>query len=939
MRMPRHLAAAIAVFALSAHARADESLPRDPGNVYGQFDNGLHYIIRHNANPPGRVQLYLHVKTGALNESDAQNGLAHFLEHMAFNGSTHFPPGKLLPLLGGLGMTFGADTNAHTNLWETVFKLNLPDTQPRHIDLACKIFGDYAGGLSLSDEQINNERKIILEEYRTRQGAAQRIQKETFRDMFAGTRLATHDIIGDTRLIKTFPSAEFRAYYDRWYRPENMTLIVVGDVTADDVLPSAKKWLAGVKDRTPATQPHQAGVRPTTQPRAFVYTDPEQVNANVDFTAIEPGEPPITTYDEYRRQVLRGIATEIVDRRLSNLISSGNAPFRSAGVDISPFLNEVLTASAEASGDPQEWKPMLSGVITEVNRALQHGFSDDEVKLIERGLLADAQQSVTAESTRDSTSVITGIAEAVGLDQPLLSASQQLDLLRRSIDGVNAGQFLQVFNDAFATRNYDYTVSLPAGKADLTIPSSQDVLATADAAWATKTSPPATQASNATLLAVEPAPGAVVSQDTDPDLQVTTTTFANGVVMHHKFSDYKKDDVLIDVILPGGQIEETADNRGVSELASVMLARPATSRLTSTEIRDLLTGKNVTVGGAIGLDTMGLSVKGSNKDLPAGLQLMYALLTDAKMEPSAVTDWKKNELQMIAKLQRDPRGQLRKAIDATLLGGDPRFAPLTVDDVNKLKGEQAEAWYMRIANNAAIEVTVVGDISLPDATKLIAQYVGSLPKRQLGFDALDGLRTIKRGPGPYEASVTFDSVTPQAVAMAGFVDCDDTNLDRRPLSVAAAVLTNRMIDRIRKKDQLVYSIQASSAPAHGLPGTGLFMAASVTDPANGAKVADEVLTMMAEFGKTGPTDDELATAERQVTTSITTAMREPEWWLTQLSELNYRHRLLGEFKNLPGIFGTYTKEQLQDVFNKYMQPDRMIRYVVTPESNKATTQP
>lgn len=933
----------------TATASAETPLPRDDANTYGQFDNGLKYIIRHNNNPPGRVAMFLHIKTGAINENDNQNGIAHFLEHMAFNGSTHFPPGKLIPMLSGLGMTFGADTNAHTNFWETVYKLNFPNVEPRTLELGTKIFADYAGGLSLSDDEINSERKVILEEYRTRQGVGQRIWKQTARDVFAGTKLVKHDVIGDAEQIRTFPPEQFRNYYDTWYRPENMTLIVVGDVKPDDVLPFAKKWLGEVKARSPATQPRKIGLQPNTQPKAFVYTDGEQVTGSVEMTGIGAAEPPIATYEQYRRGVLRDLASGVLNRRLGNMVAAGKAPFRGANVDIDSFMNEAITSGAEANGEPQDWKPMLTTLVTEVNRMVQHGVSDAEVKLIVRGLIASAEQAVVAESTRDSMTVVNEISRDIGQERPMLSAKQELDLLKRITSEVKADEVSKAFADSFGTPNFSYVVALPPAKPDAPTPTSDEVLAVATAAWQAKTEAPAATDAMAELLPAIPQPGEVTASEVDKDLAVTSVTFANGAVLHHKFNDYKKDQVLVTVTLPGGALEETAENHGISELAGMVAERPATGRLTSNQIKDLLIGKNLSVSGGKGpntptidRDTLTLQVQANNKDLATGLQLVYALLTDGKLEQSAVDDWKKATLQDIAKQERDPRGQLEKARAQTIFANDIRFAPLTAGEVKGLTLEAAEAWYKRIASTSAVEVTIVGDIKAEEATKLAATYIGSLPKRERGFDALDSLRVLNRGPGPYEASLSFDSVTPKAIAVAGFIGSDENDLDRRPLLLATEVLTNRMIERIREKEQLVYSIGANARPSRGLKGTGFIGAGSMTDPANGPKLADTVLEMMNDFAKTGPTDEELAVAKKQVMTEITTSMRQPDWWMAQLMELTYRKRPLADIKALPGVFETFSKDDIKNTFAKYAKPETTVRLVVTPHpkpSAKPATQP
>ena len=329
----------------------NRKLPLDPKNVYGQFDNGLKYIVRRNANPPGKVALYLEVRTGALNETDQQNGLAHFLEHMAFKGSAHFKPTTLLPLLTHLGMQFGADTNAHTNLWETMFKLTMPDTKPDTIDTALNIFSDYASALSLYPVQIDSERRVILEELRARKGAQQRIHKEANQQVFAGTRLAVHDVTGSEEQIKTFPQSEFLGYWNTWYRPENITLVVVGDIDPQTIVAQAKPKLGEFKARAAGGGRMKAGIKPFDSAGAFVLSDPEQASAEVDLLTVRPARPPVTTVSQYRRQLIERLCRWIVNRRFNDLVIKGDAPFREASVDGGDLLHEGYTfsASAEAS--------------------------------------------------------------------------------------------------------------------------------------------------------------------------------------------------------------------------------------------------------------------------------------------------------------------------------------------------------------------------------------------------------------------------------------------------------------------------------------------------------------------------------------------------------------------------------------------------------------
>jgi zinc protease len=457
------------------------------------------------------------------------------------------------------------------------------------------------------------------------------------------------------------------------------------------------------------------------------------------------------------------------------------------------------------------------------------------------------------------------------------------------------------------------------------------VLAAADAAWAVKTSAPVEATQNQSILAAEPAPGQVASEESDADLGLTTVTFSNGVVLHHKYSDYRKDQVMVQIILPGGILEETEANRGISAAASLILSRPATSRFTSTQIQDLLTGRNLSFNGEIGLDTLMIGISASPTDLPLGMQLTYAMLTDPVLEVPALEDWKKREHQAIAARPTLAEAQLSEAMGKTLYGGDIRMLPLTDGFVDRQDVKSATEWYRHISDHAAIEVAIVGDIQKADAVALVAKYLGSLPKRAEGFDALDGLRTIKRAGGPFALNVELKSETPKALVTAGFIGCDERNPLRRPLGLASLILSDQMIQQIRIRDQLVYSIRCQSTPARSIPGTGTLAASAPTDPKNAEKLAEAVTDIIKKFAADGPTPDELVTAKKQIANQLVSQMPEPEFWVTLFGDMNYRGRPVKEIKELPGIFQTFTADQLRDAVRTCVEDDRSIRVEVIPQ--------
>lgn len=913
-------------------ARADEKLPRDPNNVYGKFENGFSYIIREHKNPPDRVAFFLHIDTGALNETDSQNGLAHFLEHMAFNGSTHFKPGELIPYMNKLGMRFGADSNAHTDHEETVYKLFMPDNEPETIEKAMTIFSDFAYGMLLVPEEIDKERKVILEESRARKSAMERIQKEWMKNVFEGSRVAVHDVIGDEAQIAEFPREEFADYWDTWYRPENMTLIVIGDIKPDDIIKSAKKSFGEFKARKPARKPPGAGIKESSEPRAFVLTDPEQVMCQVMMSGIQPARGPITSYDDYRFDVIENMGTWMVGRRLREMVDKGDAAFRMSGLFVREMFYEAIMPSAMAIGEPEDWQKMLEQVITETKRAIEHGFTAQELKLAKEEFLADAERAAERESTLDASVLINRLSREVGNERPILSADQELELGRKILKDVTVEEIHDVFVKNFDAKDYAYSLAMPEKKDGLEIPTPDDVLAIASAAWANETTAPTKAVVDKALLASKPKPGKVKSSETDDELKITTATLSNGVVVHHRFMDYEKDQVMVSILMPGGTIEETGENRGVSEVAEIAFNSPATSRIDSTEMRDLMTGRKIQLSANIDLDSLTVALRGSPADLPFGLELAYALITDGKIEQAAFDNWKRQRIQRLEMMKKMPQGQLRTAMEQTIFAEDPRLCDLTEAKIEELDPVKGQSWLRHITDKAAIEMTIVGDIKLEPAMELACAYIGALPERSSGFDAMDRYRKLDRGDGPYEKKVEFESVTPKAIVFAGFVGCEeDDTVDRRALSLATRILTDRFTKRIREEEQLVYGIGCQSQPARTIPGLGMIFGAAPTDPQNADLLADTVLEMMREFAAKGPSDEEVGTAQKQVITDLKTRMKEADFWFAQIREMKYRDRPLEELKELPEVYEKSTAGQLKDVAAKYMTDDRAIRLVVVPK--------
>ena len=370
MTKPRTLLfALLTAVACTGLSQADEPLTPDPRIKTGKLANGVSWMYRQHNLPPGKMALMIHVGSGSLSETEEQRGLAHFIEHMAFNGSENFPPGKLVPYFESIGMEFGHDLNAFTSFDQTVYMLFLPDTTSEEMDKALMVLSDYAYRLSLLPDEIDKERGVILEELRAGQGAQQRLRDQLFEKLFVDTRLGKRLPIGLEKVIKNVQGPEFEAYYRTWYRPDRITLMIVGDAPPEPYLPLIEKWFGQYKSTADAKPAPGPEMKPFTQERALVLSDPEYDQGDVDIYNISPGRPPTTTLEQARVDLIEEVGSWIMDRRFSERIKKGQASFREASARATRFFNDAMLVNAATVGEPKDWEKMVDELTLEVSRA------------------------------------------------------------------------------------------------------------------------------------------------------------------------------------------------------------------------------------------------------------------------------------------------------------------------------------------------------------------------------------------------------------------------------------------------------------------------------------------------------------------------------------------------------------------------------------------
>jgi zinc protease len=905
-------------------------LPVDERLTIGALDNGLRYVIKPHANPPGKVGVWLHIATGSMNETDAQRGLAHYLEHMAFNGSENFPPGELIKYFESIGMTFGRDQNAFTSFDQTAYQLYLPDTARATLAKGLLFFSDVAGRLLLREEDIEEERGVIFEELRTDRGPQQRLRDQWLERLAPGSLLGVRLPIGTEETLASVGRDDFVDYYTRWYIPSKMTVIVVGDMDPGVAAEEIARAFGGLEAR-PRPEAVDAGVEPYRERRVIVAHDPELTEAQVAVMLVEAPEPPSVDVGGMRRDLARQIAIESFNRRLAGKVDEGEARMLGGGAFAQSLFNALRFSQASASSEPSGWREALEDLTIEVRRAELHGFSEQEVEVARAAVLASLEQLADQEQSLPARVILSILASQVNAGVPPTGPRQALELARRIVAEIGTGEVNRSFSDLFDTSRAAFLVTLPSGAG---VPEEDALLALASGLADQRPEPEEDRSLADSLLEREPVPGEIVELGIHEASGVSTAVLSNGVIVHHRHMPERSGFVEVRISLRGGVIEESGDNRGITEAAAQVFNRHAVGALTSREVRQLMAGRKVQVSGSALDDLVQISMTGSPDDLETGFQLAYRLLTDPRLETTPFEQWRTGMIQGINAARMDPIQSLPLVMQDTMYPEDaPQARPVTVEQLERLSMRSAQAWLDRLVAESPIEAAIVGDITRDAAMELARNYLASLPPRPVMDDSTPpSFRTIPPPSSDRIAEVAVATRTPSAGVIAGFFASDMEELrDTRLLQLASRTLSSRMIERLREQERLVYSIGAQLLPGMAFPGYGLMLAGSATDPARAVELADRIDAIFAEFAENGPTAEELATAKAQIAKLLNESMEEPGYWASHLGALRKRGRTLDEFTTALSAYEAFTGDEVRENFARYHARPRF-RVIVRPET-------
>jgi zinc protease len=906
----------------------DQKLPVDPRITVGQLANGLRYWIRVNTEPKNRAELRLVVNAGSVLEDEDQLGLAHVVEHLAFNGSTHFPQQKLVDFMQSIGMRFGPDLNAFTGLDETIYLLKVPTDSPEILATSFLILEDWAHGVTFDPKAVEKERGIIVEEWRLGQGADERIREKQFPVILQGSRYAERNPIGKKEVIETFPVETLKRFYRTWYRPDLMAVIAVGDFDKARIEELIKKHFAPLTVAAGApTRP--AYPVPDHEETLFAIAADKEAEQNIVAVYHKLPLAPQDTAGDYRRMLVERLFNAMLNSRLNEIAQKPDAPVLGAVSSYGRFVGSkdvyVLSALVGDGGVPRG----LRALYAEGEKVARFGFTGTELERQKSEMLRYFERAVVQRESEDTSRLAEEFTRAFLEGEPTPGIQVEYDLHRQFMPGITVEETNALAREWMTPRDRVITVSVPE-KEGVPVPTEVELRAvleevkTAELAAYEDTTP------DAPLVPEPPVPGTIVDERTIEAVGVTEWTLSNGARVVLKPTSFKEDEILFRAVSAGGISLAGDENLIPANTADQVVPSGGLGTFSAIDLQKKLAGKAVSIRPSIDELEEGLAGSASPRDAETLFELVYLTFTAPRADPEVFESLKSSWKTVLENRAKSPETVFSDTLRTTLQRDQPRFRPMTVDEIPKMSLESSLAFYRdRFADASDFTFVLVGNLDLPALRPLVERYLASLPSlhrqetwRDWRVEPPEGVvkRTVEKGVEPKSLA---------AIVFSG--PFEYTARNRVAIRASADILENRLRKLLREKVSGTYDV--SVRPSYGrIPKEEFRMAIDLgADPERIDELVGLIFQEIKKLQKKGPTAAEVAEVRLAEARDYETNSRQNGWWLGQLVE---RYRL-GEdpaaLAHVPDSYAVLTPASVQAAAKLYLNTKRYVQVTLYPE--------
>ena len=911
-------------------------LKPDPKLVFGRLDNGLRYLILPNAEPPKRVSMRLHIAAGSLMETDKQQGLAHFMEHMAFNGTKHYPANEMIEFFQRLGMAFGADTNAHTSFDETVYKLEMPDNDKRLLDQGMLWMRDVADGMIIGAEEIEKERGVILSEKNARDSVDFRTMIEGFKFGLPESLIPNRLPIGTEEVLKTAPRQQFLDFYKKWYTPERMTVIVVGDVKPNDIKPVIAEHFTDLKAPAKNTpNPSIGKVTTGNGLRTKVHTEKEGAQVTIQVETPRPSPRRPHNSETRRIELIRSLANAMLNRRFEILSKKPDSAFLAAGASSQDWMHFVESFGLEITSKPESWDKALAAGEQELRRAVLHGFTKSELTEAAANVMTALENEAKGVLTRKSRALADVIASNVSDRKVFTHPDDSLAWAKAELPKITVEQCHVALKEGWSSEDINIFIG-----GNLTLDDSEKKIA---AVWkksrGVEVAPQKEEAEAIWGYTSFGDPGKVTAEKVVEDLQITQVTFANGVRLNIKPTDFKKDTIEYSASFGDGKLTAPKTTPGLALFAQYTFENGALGKHSIDDLQRVLAGKTVDINFSVGDDAFSLTGKTNRKDLTNQFQLLAAFLSDPGWREDGVPRLKMGLTGLFQQLNHTPEGVMQSQGNAFMHGDDYRFVfPQQEEIAARTMGEVKE-WLEPQLRTGYLEIGVVGDLEVKEVIAAAKATVGSLPARATERLGHEDLRTSVKFPGGVkEKEFAFDSKIPKSMALVLWPTTDrrkNVKLSRQ-LSLLSEIVSDRVRLKVREELGESYSPDVASMMSDTWTGYGQFMAMMSTDNKQAKKLTAIARDIAAGVAEKGISEDELARARKPILTGLAEQRRSNSYWLgivvgpsqSKPERLDWARTMTDDFKDV-------TLTDLNRLAKDYLSADKATTLTIVSTAKTA----
>ncbi|MDR2086916.1 MAG: insulinase family protein [Dysgonamonadaceae bacterium] len=921
----------ILLYVVTLLAQPIQKLPIDPNIRYGKLDNGITYYIRHNELPKERADFYIAQNVGAVLEEDDQNGLAHFLEHMAFNGSTHFPGNSLISYLESIGVKFGQNLNAYTSYDRTVYNIsNVPAVREGIIDSCLLILHDWSGSLLLEESEINKERGVIREEMRTYGGANQRLNEKILPQILPGNPYSRRNIIGTEEIILNFKPETLRAFYKKWYRPDLQALIVVGDIDPEQIEYKLKLLFADIPAPVDPAERIYFPIAENEEPLVGIATDKESTRTRITLNFKHDKLPKELrgTLAGLSMNYLNSIIHNVMRERINDLLQQANPPFLSAGVMNGSFAN---TATMDAligivQTKANEIERGLKTIVREIERLKRYGFTAAEYERAKTNLLTQYESAFKEKDKTRNAAYANEYVRHFTLDEYIPGIEMEFNLIASVASQVTVATINQYAAGLIKDKNIVLTLSAPE-KDDVALPSKDDLLRWYAEARNEDLLPPKEETSNEPLLNELPAGGSIVSESQDNPFGATVYRLSNGVKVVVKPTDFQDDEIILRAISPGGSSHFPETEAVNIKLYPSAAGLGGLGNFSQTELNKALAGKNVSLEPVIDLTYEGFSGSSGVKDFETLLQLIYLNFTAPRADEEAWQSVIARIKSNLESVEANPEIALTDTIIKELYANFAREKRLKAGDLEKANYQTILNWRKdRYADAGDFTFVFTGNINPDSSNVLIAQYLGALP----AINRNENYLPVNAGLQPGVKTNRFDQKMEniKSIVFNTYWTVLEPDLKNRiEVDMLQQILRIVYTEKVRENEGGTYGVSVSSSIADYPKGQAPLQIYYETEPGKTVYLNEIIRNEFQQIAEKGPRQEDFQKVKEFMLKKQQEQEQENAYWASVIARY-YRtgyNACTGYVKTLNEV----TPADIQNAARSFIHSENRIEVIMT----------